>query len=56
MIFTGLKQRAKMVHKSMEGMDKTTCNPVQGAMYAFPKVRFSEAAQEAAKEAEEEAE
>jgi alanine transaminase len=37
-VLESLKERAKMVAETFNTMPGITCNPVQGAMYAFPKV------------------
>lgn len=37
-ILSSLAQRAKMVAETFNNMPGITCNTVQGAMYAFPKV------------------
>ncbi len=39
-ILSSLKDRAKMVVETFNRMPGITCNPVQGAMYAFPQVRI----------------
>lgn len=35
-----LKERAVLVEKAYNAIDGVTCNPVQGAMYAFPRVHL----------------
>ncbi|KAL3276695.1 hypothetical protein HHI36_012065 [Cryptolaemus montrouzieri] len=44
-----LKLRAKMVEESFNSIEGFKCNPVQGAMYAFPQVKLPPKAIEAAK-------
>lgn len=39
-VLSSLAERAKMVADTLNNIPSITCNPVQGAMYAFPKVRF----------------
>lgn len=48
-ILESLKYRAKIVTKYLNEMVNVKCNQVEGAMYAFPTITFSEKAQEAAK-------
>lgn len=36
-----------MVTKFLQGMKNVTCNEVEGAMYAFPNIKFSDRAIEA---------
>lgn len=33
-----------MVTKFLQGMRNVTCNEVEGAMYAFPNIKFSQKA------------
>ncbi|XP_062591773.1 alanine aminotransferase 1-like [Saccostrea cucullata] len=44
-----LKQKAGLVAETFNSMERLSCNPVQGAMYAFPQIYMPEAAKEAAK-------
>lgn len=44
-------ERAKMVADTLNSIPGITCNTVQGAMYAFPQIKFPEKALAAAKEA-----
>lgn len=44
-----LKKRAKIVTDYFNKMTNVKCQVVQGAMYAFPELKFSEKAKEAAK-------
>jgi alanine transaminase len=37
-IFEGLKRRAKFLVDGLNAIDGITCNPAEGAMYAFPNV------------------
>ena len=37
----GLKERALLLTKYFSDMTNTSCNEIEGAMYAFPKVHFS---------------
>jgi alanine transaminase len=50
-LYDSLKYRAKLVNKALNGMTNIHCQEVEGAMYAFPSVKFSEKAIAAAKEA-----
>ena len=40
-ILASLAERAKLVADTLNGIEGFSCNTVQGAMYAFPRVRFS---------------
>jgi len=44
-------ERAKLVADTLNSIPGISCNTVQGAMYAFPQIKFPEAALAAAKEA-----
>jgi len=44
-------ERAKLVADTLNTIPGFSCNAVQGAMYAFPQIKFSEAAMKAAEEA-----
>nr|BBA45755.1 alanine aminotransferase [Pachyrhynchus infernalis] len=48
-LLESLKLRAKMVADSFNSMEGFSCNTVQGAMYAFPRITLPEKAIEAAK-------
>jgi alanine transaminase len=48
-IFKSLKYRAEMVTKFLQGMKGVTCNQVEGAMYAFPRIHLPPRAIEEAK-------
>lgn len=39
-VLQSLAERAKMVADTLNNMPGITCNPVQGAMYAFPQVNY----------------
>jgi alanine transaminase len=47
-LFDSLKKRAGLVTDFLRGMKNVTCNEVEGAMYAFPQIKFSNKAVEAA--------
>jgi alanine transaminase len=47
-LFNSLKYRAKLVSKFLNEMINIKCNEVEGAMYAFPSIKFSKKAIEAA--------
>lgn len=38
-VLSSLAERAKLVADKLNSLPGFTCNPVQGAMYAFPRVR-----------------
>lgn len=46
-----LKVRAELVAKTFNSFEGFSCNPVQGAMYAFPQIKLPSKAIEAAKKA-----
>jgi alanine transaminase len=48
-IYDSLKRRAERLAKMLNSLEGVTCNPAQGAMYAFPQVRLPAKAIEAAK-------
>ncbi|RVE45200.1 hypothetical protein evm_010141 [Chilo suppressalis] len=50
-VLRSLKERAHMIAKTFNSMEGFTCNPVQGAMYAFPRFELPPKAIEAAKQA-----
>ncbi|XP_055524080.1 alanine aminotransferase 1 [Wyeomyia smithii] len=50
-VLESLKDRAKMVADTFNSIEGFSCNPVQGAMYAFPQIRLPPKAIEAAKKA-----
>lgn len=37
-ILKSLKERAKLVKEAYDSIDGIHCNPVMGAMYAFPRI------------------
>lgn len=49
-ILSSLKRRAKLVVDTFNKLEGVSCNPVEGAMYAFPKLSFPERAIQAAEE------
>ena len=50
-LFDSLKQRAAMVTRELNQMKNIRSNEVEGAMYAFPSITFSQKAIAAAKAA-----
>ena len=40
LIFDGLTSRAQLLTKKLNEIEGVTCNEVEGAMYAFPKIEF----------------
>ena len=49
-IYDGLKERAKLLTQTFNDMENTTCNSIEGAMYAFPQIHFSNKALKAAED------
>jgi len=49
-ILDSLKRKASSIHQALNDMENITCNYVEGAMYAFAEVKFSEKAQQKAQE------
>ena len=49
-ILKGLAEKAKLIADTFNSMDGFTCNVVQGAMYAFPKLHLPQKAIDKAKE------
>ena len=47
-ILSSLHRRSLMVHKALNELEGITCNKADGALYAFPRIRLSEKAKEAA--------
>ena len=45
-VLDSLSRKAKMVYERMNQITGVTCNEVQGAMYAFPRVNIPEEAWE----------
>jgi alanine transaminase len=39
---TGLAERAKLLTETFNAMKNVSCTEIQGAMYAFPKIHFSQ--------------
>lgn len=50
-IYESLKRRAERLTKMLNSLEGVTCNPAEGAMYAFPQVRLPPKAIAAAKAA-----
>ncbi|XP_075989498.1 alanine aminotransferase 1-like [Anticarsia gemmatalis] len=50
-VLLSLKERAKMIEEMFNKLDGFSCNIVQGAMYAFPRIELPVKAIEAAKKA-----
>lgn len=42
LIYAGMKKRAEILSDAFNGMTNVTCTEIEGAMYAFPQVKFSE--------------
>lgn len=49
MVLGQLKEKADLVAETFNSLEGMSCNPVQGAMYAFPHIKMPQAAIEAAK-------
>ena len=47
-IFTSLKRKAAMVFKALGNLEGVSCQPLEGAMYAFPRITLPKKAAEAA--------
>lgn len=43
-VMKGLKERAKLLTDTFNSMENMSCNTIEGAMYGFPKVQFSQKA------------
>lgn len=43
-IMGSLKRKAVMLYEKMNKMTNVQCNYIEGSMYGFPQVKFSEAA------------
>jgi len=41
-IFNGMKERAKLLTNAFNEMRQITCTDIEGAMYGFPRVHFSQ--------------
>lgn len=48
-IFEGLKTRAEILYNTLTSMENVSCTEIEGAMYAFPRVHFSDKALNSAK-------
>lgn len=48
-VLDGLKEKASLVSELFNKIDGVKCNPVQGAMYAFPKIEIPKKAIQKAK-------
>ena len=48
-VLDSLSRKAKTVHRRMNQITGVSCNEVQGAMYAFPRIEIPEEATEDAK-------
>ena len=53
-IYESLKQRALVLQSAFNHLEGVTCNPAQGAMYLFPRIRLSDKAIAAARTAKKE--
>jgi len=42
LLFNGLKTRAKLLTETFNSMKNVTCTEIEGAMYGFPRVHFSQ--------------
>eukprot|EP01023_Acetabularia_acetabulum_P009420 TRINITY_DN14221_c0_g1_i2.p1 TRINITY_DN14221_c0_g1~~TRINITY_DN14221_c0_g1_i2.p1 ORF type:complete len:486 (-),score=93.32 TRINITY_DN14221_c0_g1_i2:432-1889(-) len=49
-ILDSMKRRAKMLTEGLNNMEGVSCNEVQGALYAFPRITMSQKAIDAARE------
>lgn len=49
-VLGALKERAELVHKTLSSFEGYKVNPVQGAMYVFPRIEIPPKAIAAAKE------
>jgi len=41
-VFQGLKERANLLTDAFNDMNQVTCTEIEGAMYGFPKLHFSQ--------------
>lgn len=48
-IFESLKKRAVVLVDMLNSLENVTCNPAEGAMYAFPRIRLPPRAVDAAR-------
>ena len=49
-ILSSLKRRAVIMEEALNKLDGVTCNPAEGSMYVFPRIRLPKGALDAAKE------
>lgn len=49
MVLKNLADKAKMTYEAFNSIEGVKCNPVQGAMYAFPQIMLPPKAIEKAK-------
>nr|CRZ24225.1 Bm9838 [Brugia malayi] len=54
-ILDSLKDRARAVYEAYNSIDGIECNPVQGSMYAFPRIEMPQKAIDKAKSLNQEA-
>ena len=47
-VFQSLRTKAQLVTEELKQVNGIECNPVQGAMYAFPRINIPEKARVAA--------
>lgn len=45
-----MSERAKLLTDTLNVMDNTSCNRIEGAMYAFPSIKFEQKAIELAEQ------
>ena len=41
-VFSGLQERAKLLERTFNDMKQVSCTKIEGAMYGFPRVHFSQ--------------
>ena len=41
-VFNGLKERAELLTNYFNDMKQITCTEIEGAMYGFPQIHFSQ--------------
>ena len=49
-ILSSLKRRAVIMEEALNKLDGVSCNPAEGSMYVFPRIRLPKGALDAAKE------
>ena len=49
-ILSSLKRRAVIMEEALNKLDGVTCNPAEGSLYVFPRIRLPKGAIDAAKE------